>query len=52
MPLLEEVEEAEAMKEMGRWKKEAAKVLEPSDKAVLDSARMYLLLRSLVEKEG
>lgn len=52
MPLLEEVEETAAMKEMERWKREAAKVLEPSDKAILDSARMYLLLRSLVEKAG
>ena len=52
MPLLEEVKEAEATKEMERWKREAAKVLEPSDKAIFDSARMYLLLRSLVEKEG
>jgi hypothetical protein len=52
MPLIETVEEAGAMKEMERWKKEAAKVLEPSDKAILDSARMYLLLRSLVEREG
>jgi L-fucose isomerase-like protein len=51
MPFLEEIEEAEAVKEMERWKREAAKVLEPSDKAILDSARMYLLLRSLVEKE-
>ena len=52
MTLLETVEEAGAMKEMERWKREAAKVLEPSDKAILDSARMYLLLRSLVEKES
>jgi len=52
MPLLEEVEEAEATKEMERWKSEAVKVLEPSDKTVFDSARMYLLLRSLVEEEG
>jgi hypothetical protein len=51
MPRLEEVKEAEATKEMERWKREATKVLEPSDKAILDSARMYLLLRSLVEKE-
>jgi hypothetical protein len=51
-PLLEKVDEAAAMKEMERWKKEAAKVLEPSDKMVLDAARLYVLLRSLVEKEG
>jgi hypothetical protein len=52
LSLLEKVDEAAAMKEMERWKKEAAKVLEPSDKTVLESARLYVLLRSLVEKEG
>jgi hypothetical protein len=52
MPLLEKGDEAAAMKEMERWKKEAAKVLEPSDKTILDIARLYVLLRSLVEKEG
>jgi hypothetical protein len=52
MPLLEKVDEAAAMKEMERWKKEAAKVLEPSDKTILDAARLYVLLRSLVEKES
>jgi hypothetical protein len=52
MPLLETVDTAAAMKEMERWKKEAAKVLEPSDKTILESARLYLLLRSLVDKEG
>jgi hypothetical protein len=52
MPLLEKVDEAGAMKEMERWKKEAARVLEPSDKTLLDAARLYVLLRSLVEKEG
>jgi hypothetical protein len=51
MPLLEKVDEAAAMKEMDRWKKEASKVLEPSDKTILDAARLYVLLRSLVEKE-
>jgi L-fucose isomerase-like protein len=51
MPLLEKVDEAAAMKEMERWKREAAKVLEPSDKTMLDAARLYVLLRSLVEKE-
>jgi hypothetical protein len=51
MPLLEKVNEAGAMKEMERWKKEAAKVLEPSDKTIFDAARLYVLLRSLVEKE-
>jgi hypothetical protein len=52
MPQLEKVSDATAMKEMERWKKEAAKVLEPSDKTILDCARLYLLLRSLVDREG
>jgi hypothetical protein len=52
MPLLEKVDEAAAMREMERWKKEAARVLEPSDKTILDAARLYILLRSLVEKES
>jgi hypothetical protein len=52
MPLLEKVDEAAAMKELERWKKEAARVLEPSDKTILDAARLYILLRSLVEKES
>ena len=39
------------MKEMERWEKEAARVREPSDKTILDAARLYVLLRSLVEKE-
>ncbi len=51
-PLLEKVDEAGAIKEMERWKKEAARVLEPTDKTILDSARMYALLRSLVDREG
>jgi hypothetical protein len=52
MPLLETVNETRAMKEMERWKTEAARVLEPSDKTILDAARLYVLLRSLVETEG
>lgn len=52
MPLLEKVDATAAMKEMERWKKEAARVLEPSDQTILDAARLYVLLRSLVEKEG
>jgi L-fucose isomerase-like protein len=52
MQLLEKVDETGAMKEMERWKKEAARVLEPSDKTILDAARLYVLLHSLVEKEG
>ena len=52
LPLLEKVNETVAMKEMERWKKEAARVLEPSDKMILNAARLYVLLRSLVDREG
>jgi L-fucose isomerase-like protein len=51
-PLLEGVDEASARKEMERWKREAAKVVEASDKAILDSSRLYVLLRSIADKEG
>ena len=51
-PLLEGITDASAQKEMERWKKEAVKVVEPSDKAILDECRLYVLLRSIVEKEG
>jgi len=49
---LESIDEASARKDMERWKREATEVVETSDKAILDSSRLYLLLRSLVEKEG
>jgi L-fucose isomerase-like protein len=49
---LESIDEASARKEMERWKKEATEVVETSDKAILDSSRLYFLLRSIVEKEG
>jgi L-fucose isomerase-like protein len=51
-PLLESVSDASARKEMERWKREAVKVVEPSDQAILDASRLYLLLRSIVDKEG
>jgi hypothetical protein len=51
MPLLEKVDEAAARKEMELWKKEATRVIEPSDRTLLDAARMTLLLRSLVQEE-
>jgi L-fucose isomerase-like protein len=49
---LESIDEATARKEMDRWKKEAIEVVETSDKAILDSSRLYFLLRSIIEKEG
>ena len=50
--LFDRTGEAEAAKEAARWKKEAAQVMEASDKAVVDACRLYVLLRSLIEKEG
>jgi L-fucose isomerase-like protein len=49
---LESIDEATARKEMERWKKEATEVVETTDKAILDSCRLYFLLRSIIEKEG
>ena len=46
------VDEAAARKEMDRWKGEAAKIDGPTDKVILDCSRIYVLLRSIVEKEG
>jgi L-fucose isomerase-like protein len=51
-PLLESVDLASARKEMERWKKEAASIVEPTDKELLESCKMYVLLRSIIEKEG
>jgi hypothetical protein len=51
-PLLQGVDEARARKEMERWKKEAAQIVEPSDQAILEESRLYVLLRSIVDKEN
>jgi L-fucose isomerase-like protein len=51
-PLLASVDLASAGKEMERWKKEAASIVEPTDKQLLESCKMYVLLRSIIEKEG
>jgi L-fucose isomerase-like protein len=51
-PLLASVDEAAARKEMERWKKEAVKVVEATDQQLLDSCKVYILLRSLIEKEN
>jgi hypothetical protein len=50
-PLLEAVDEASARKEMEKWKKGAAKIVEPTDNTMLESCRMYVLLRSIVDRE-
>ncbi len=48
----DKVSDASAQKEMDRWKKGAVKVVEATDKAVLETCRMYVLLRSIIDKEG
>jgi L-fucose isomerase-like protein len=50
-PLLETVDEAAARKEMDRWKKGATEIVEPSDESILRASRMYVLLRTLIERE-
>jgi hypothetical protein len=50
--LLETVDPAAARKEMQRWKKEAASIVEPTDEALLESCKMYVLLRSIIERDG
>jgi hypothetical protein len=51
-PLLESVDVASARQEMERWKKEAVFIVEPTDKELFESCKMYVLLRSIIEKEG
>ncbi|MBN2339561.1 MAG: hypothetical protein JXP48_13595 [Acidobacteria bacterium] len=50
--LLRGVSAADARGEMERWKREATSIVEPTDDALLEASRMYVLLRSIVEKEG
>jgi L-fucose isomerase-like protein len=50
--LLKGVDEASARGEMERWKREAVEVIRVSDKAILDACRMYILFRTIIEKEG
>ncbi|MFC1839426.1 hypothetical protein ACFL1N_07595 [Thermodesulfobacteriota bacterium] len=49
---IKEVDDAAAKKEMERWKKGAVKIVEPPDTAILESARLSVLLRSIVDSEG
>jgi L-fucose isomerase-like protein len=51
-PLLENVDEAAARREMERWKAGARKIFEPPDEAILEASKMYVLLRSIVDQEG
>ena len=50
--LYREVDAKDAVKEMERWKREAVKVMGVSDEALVDACRLYVLLRSMIEKEG
>jgi hypothetical protein len=50
--LMKGVDEAAARKEMERWIKEASEIIGPTDKAILDCSKMYVLLRSIVDQEG
>jgi len=49
--LYNDVDEASAIGEMERWKSEAVEVIGVSDKAILDACRLYVALRSTIEKE-
>jgi L-fucose isomerase-like protein len=51
-PLMESADAETARKEMERWKREATKIVEPRDEAILASSKLYTGLRSLVEQEG
>ena len=50
--LMKGVDEAAAKKEMKKWKKGAKKIIELPDEYILHSSRIYVLLKSLVEKEN
>jgi hypothetical protein len=47
----EDIDEASARSEMERWKNEAVEVIGVPDKTILDASRLYVLLRSVMEKE-
>lgn len=49
--LYKDVEEASAVSEMERWKSEAVEVIGVPDETILDASRLYVLLRSIIEKE-
>ncbi len=50
--LMKGVEEAAARKEMENWKKGAAEIMGATDEMLLGNAKMYLLLRSLIDQKG
>ena len=49
--LLKDVDEASALEEMERWKREAIEVIRVPDEEILNASRLYVLLRSIIEKE-
>ena len=49
--LVKDVDDAAARKEMEKWKKGATKIVDATDEMLFGNAKMYLLLRSLIEKE-
>jgi len=50
--LLKNADEGAARKEMERWRKEAIEVIRVPEKDFLDVCKLYVLLRSIIEKEG
>ncbi|MEJ2110205.1 MAG: hypothetical protein P8Z37_09895 [Acidobacteriota bacterium] len=52
LPLLQAVDEDKAKEEMQRWKQDALNIVEPTDEAILKASRMYVLLRSIIDKEN
>jgi L-fucose isomerase-like protein len=50
--LMKEVDASAARKEMEIWKKGAVKIIDVTDEMILQSSKMYILLKSLIEKEN
>jgi hypothetical protein len=50
--LYKKADESAARKEMERWKKDATQIIKVSDETILDVCRLYVQLRSMIEKEG
>jgi len=49
---MKSVDESAARREMERWKREATKIVEPSDEEIIKSSKLYVLLRNIVDEEG
>jgi len=52
MTRLKSVSEIGAEKEAERWKKEAQQIVEPTESAIFEASKLYVLLRSIMESEG